>query len=216
MKTKLINYIAQHPIIPVFYHDDLEICQEIMKACYAGGIRVFEFVNRGQNAQANFKALLAYKERNFPELKLGIGTILKAQQAEEFLQLGAEFLVSPIVNKSIAKVAEDKQTLWIPGCMTPTEIATAEELGCTFIKLFPGDTLGPGYLKSIRPLFSDIKFMPTGGVDVSEDNIQSWFSAGVMAVGLGSKLFTKTADQYDYAQITQACAALLKWAHKTS
>ena len=216
MKTKLINYIAQHPIIPVFYHDDLAICKEIMQACYAGGVRVFEFVNRGENAQTNFKALLAYKESNFPEMKLGIGTILKAQQAEEFLQLGTEFLVSPIVNASIAKVAAEKQTLWIPGCMTPTEIAQAKELGCTFIKLFPGDTLGPGFLRSIRPLFSDINFMPTGGVDVKEENIQSWFDAGVMAVGLGSKLFIKTANEFDYAQITVACKNLLKWAKKGS
>jgi len=211
MKEQLINYIADHPIIPVFYHDDLETCQHIMEACYAGGIRVFEFVNRGKNAQTNFKALLAYKENNFPAMKLGIGTILRVDQAEEYLKLGAEFLVSPIFNESIAKIAALHNTLWIPGCMTPTEIAAAQAVGCNFIKLFPGDTLGPGFLNSIRPLFSGIKFMPTGGVDVTEESIQSWFSAGVIAVGLGSKLFKKTENQYDYTQITAMCESLLKW-----
>ena len=211
-KTELLNFIEEYPIIPVFYNDDLEICKNILKSCYEGGIRVFEFVNRGTKAKNNFCELLNYKEQNFPDLILGIGTILNKDTALDFLRLGAQFIVSPIFKEELAQVAIEKDCLWIPGCMTPTEIIVANEAGCQLIKLFPGDTLGPGFLKSIRPLFPQIKFMPTGGVEVSEENIKTWFAASVSAVGLGSKLFKISQDEYNYQEISDSCSKLLKWA----
>lgn len=211
MKEQLLTHIFNYPVIPVFYHDDVQICKQIMKACYDGGIRTFEFVNRGTAAKSNFAELLVYRNTEFPDLKLGIGTILDAQTAEDFVALGTDFLVSPIFNSSIAEVANKHQLLWIPGCMTPSEIAQAQEADCTFIKLFPGETLGPSFLKSIKPLFPKLKFMPTGGVDMTEDNIRTWFKAGVSAVGLGSKLFSQSDVGYDYAQIQANCTKLLSW-----
>ncbi|MEI5984507.1 MULTISPECIES: bifunctional 4-hydroxy-2-oxoglutarate aldolase/2-dehydro-3-deoxy-phosphogluconate aldolase [Sphingobacterium] len=214
MKNQILDTIAAYPVIPVFYHDEVEICINVLKACYEGGIRVFEFVNRGAAATENFKALMAYKVEHFPDLKLGIGTILDTEAAKKFIKLGTEFLVSPIFTQELAKLAKEKGILWIPGCMTPSEIAAAMHAGCGFIKLFPGETLGTGFLKSIKPLFPTVKFMPTGGVDVTQSNIQNWFEAGVSAVGLGSKLFVKNQTGFDYQAISQNCRNLLSWVKK--
>jgi 2-dehydro-3-deoxyphosphogluconate aldolase/(4S)-4-hydroxy-2-oxoglutarate aldolase len=182
-----------------------------MKASYAGGIRVFEFVSRGAKALENFKILLDYKKAHLSDLLLGIGTIKTAAQAQAFISAGADFIVSPIVLKEIAEVTLDRGVLWIPGCMTPTEIALAESLGAPLVKLFPGDTLGPGFLKAIKPLFPNVKFMPTGGVDVAEDNIRGWFEAGVYSVGLGSKLFNAPTDATDYTWLSERAQKLFGW-----
>lgn len=192
--NNLLTLIQQHPAIPVYYHDDAATCLQVLDACYKGGIRVFEFVARGSKAVENFKALLAHKRAHYPDLALGIGTIKTAEQAKQFVDLGAEFIVSPIVVPAIADETFAKGIDWIPGCMTPTEIALAETLGASLVKLFPGDSLGPKFVKSIKPLFPALKFMPTGGVEVEEANIANWFDAGVFSVGLGSKLFAKPED----------------------
>jgi 2-dehydro-3-deoxyphosphogluconate aldolase/(4S)-4-hydroxy-2-oxoglutarate aldolase len=185
----ILSKIESSPIIPVYYHDDINQCIDILKSCYNGGVRVFEFVNRGPEAINNFKALLRYRDENFKDLYLGIGTIKNKQQALDFLNIGAEFIVSPIVKAEIAEVTLKNNILWIPGCMTPTEISLAEELGAPLVKLFPGDALGANFLKGIKPLFQSLKFMPTGGVSLDEQNLTDWFKAGVSAVGMGSKLF---------------------------
>ncbi|MFZ4863658.1 bifunctional 4-hydroxy-2-oxoglutarate aldolase/2-dehydro-3-deoxy-phosphogluconate aldolase [Sphingobacterium sp. Mn56C] len=189
MQTTIIDKIKAAPVIPVFYHDDLEYCKAVLSQSYAGGIRVFEFVNRGAAALRNFEALMAFKQAHYPDLALGIGTIKNAQQVADFAALGAEFIVSPIIDAAVVAAAKAHSLYWIPGCMTPTEIAFAESLGADLVKLFPGDVLGPQFLKAIKPLFPNLKFMPTGGVDVTELSIKSWRDAGVFAVGLGSKLF---------------------------
>lgn len=210
----ILEKLGQVPSIPVYYNDDSARCIQILQAAYDGGIRLFEFVNRGDKALENFKILIDYKKQHLPELSLGIGTIKTAEQATLFLDAGAEFLVSPIVTEAVAKVAAARNVLWIPGCMTPTEIALAESLGAPLVKLFPGDTLGPGFLKAIKPLFRDTLFMPTGGVKVEAENIKEWFDAGVYAVGLGSKLFEEPADAKDFSWLTERCAKLVAWAKK--
>ena len=213
MKNQIIDQIVQSPVIPVFYDAEINTCIKILTSCYQGGIRVFEFVNRGPEAEKNFKELLDYRDKNFKDLKLGIGTIMNAEQAKLFSEMGADFLVSPIFSDSIASAIKDGM-LWIPGCMTPSEIAAAQNVGCTFVKLFPGETLGPGFLKSIKPIFPKLKFMPTGGVDCTEDSIDKWFDAGVSAVGLGSKLFVKIDGKYQYGAISENCDNLLNWARR--
>jgi len=206
----LLNTIRQYPVIPVYYNDDTTTCIEVLKACYEGGIRIFEFVNRGAQAKENFKALLQYKSEHCPDLKLGIGTIKTAQQAKEFVELGAAFIVSPIIVTEIAAETSDKGILWIPGCMTPTEIALAEQLRAPLVKLFPGDTLGPQFLKAIKPLFPDMKFMPTGGVDIEKTNLDTWFEAGVFSVGLGSKLFAAPAGASGYDWLVERVKVLME------
>lgn len=204
-----LKVIQEYPVIPVYYHEDAQTCIEVLKASYAGGIRVFEFTNRGQNAPQNFKALLDYRNKHLTDMQLGIGTIKTVAQAEAYIKLGADFIVSPIVSADLAEVTAAHHILWIPGCMTPTEINLAEELGAPLVKLFPGDTLGTGFLKAIKPLFPNLKFMPTGGVDVTKESIDSWLSAGVTALGFGSKLFQQPEHAADYKWLTERCQLLI-------
>ena len=214
MGNQIINKILANPVIPVFYDDDLSICIQVLESCYRGGIRVFEFVNRGEAAEENFRELFKYKNQYFPDLSLGIGTILNADQAKRFIALDADFLVSPLFSDAIAQIAKANDSFWIPGCMTPSEIGAAHQAGFNFIKIFPGGSLGPSFVKGIRPIFPDIYLMPTGGVECTQSSIKSWFDAGVNAVGLGSKLFEKIGQEYQYEQIQKNCAALLGWAPK--
>lgn len=209
MKNTL-NHILNYPILPVYYHDDLATCIAVVDACYQGGIRVFEFVNRGEQAAANFSQLLTHQKENWPDLLLGIGTIKNAVMASEYMDRGAEFIVSPVVKPEIAEVTLKQGILWVPGCMTPTEISLAEDLGAPLVKLFPGDTLGAGFLKAIKPLFPGMRFMPTGGVNPTQESITGWFDAGVSAVGLGSKLFAKPETASDYGWLTQRSRELMK------
>lgn len=213
-QTNPLKVIQEYPVIPVYYNEDGDTCIEVLKATYAGGIRVFEFTNRGGNAAQNFKALLAYRDEHFADMQLGIGTIKTVEQAESYLKLGADFIVSPIVRADLSKVCADHGVLWIPGCMTPTEINFAEELGAPLVKLFPGDTLGIGFLKAIKPLFPNLKFMPTGGVDVTKENIDNWLNAGVTALGFGSKLFHQTEHTSNYNWLTERCQLLVKFVNQ--
>ncbi|WP_198405746.1 beta/alpha barrel domain-containing protein [Chitinophaga caeni] len=178
-------------MVPVFYHDDVNVCKTVLKTCYEAGVRVFEFTNRGVNATKNFEVLQTYKKEHFPGLLLGIGTIKQASEAKTYIDLDTDFIVSPIVDGNTAATCKEHDVLWVPGCMTPTEVAQAEQLGAGFVKLFPGNILGPGFLKSIKPLFPGLKFMPTGGVNVSQESLSAWFLAGVTCVGMGSNLLTK-------------------------
>lgn len=213
-ETNPLSMIQAYPVIPVYYNEDAQTCIEVLKASYAGGIRVFEFTNRGQNAPENFKALLSYRNERLKDLKLGIGTIKTVAQAEAYINLGADFIVSPIVKADLASVTATHNVLWIPGCMTPTEINFAEELGAPLVKLFPGDTLGVGFLKAIKPLFPDLKFMPTGGVDVNKENIDSWLNAGVTALGFGSKLFQQPEQATNYNWLTERCQLLIRMVNR--
>jgi len=210
MKNTL-DHILAYPVLPVYYNDDPQTCIDVVNACYEGGIRVFEFVNRGANALENFRRLLEYRNTSLPELKLGIGTIKNAATATQYINAGADFIVSPVVKAEIAEVTLAQNILWIPGCMTPTEISLAEDLGAPLVKLFPGDTLGTKFLKAIKPLFPTMRFMPTGGVSPDEQNVAEWFAAGVSAVGMGSKLFAQPAGATDYQWLAERARDLIGW-----
>jgi len=203
--TNVLDQIISHPVIPVYYNDDPATCLAVMSACYQGGVRIFEFTNRGEKAMENFQILQQERDVNFPDLLIGIGTIKTPEQAKTYIKLQADFIVSPVVTKELAEITKRSDTFWIPGCMTPTEIALAEELGAQLVKLFPGDLLGPSFLKAIKPLFQGLKFMPTGGVDIAPENITNWLQAGVTALGFGSKLFDAPAGSTDYDWLTERC-----------
>lgn len=184
-------YVKKVKLLPLFYHDDITICKEIIKALYTAGIRCIEFTNRGSLALENFKLLLAHRNEHYADLVLAIGTIQNQKEAQAFIEAGADFLISPIFDQSIADAAYLHKKLWIPGCMTPTEIHMAETAGCDLIKLFPGNVLGPGFISAIKPLFPSVSFIVTGGVDPSQENLTAWFKAGVVGVGMGSKLMSE-------------------------
>lgn len=196
------SQIKQQAMLPLFYDDNVDTCIAITRSLYEAGIRCIEFTNRGVNAFVNFVELLKLRQQ-LPGLLLGIGTIKSSEDANKFIEAGADFLVSPIFESGIADVAYLNKILWIPGCMTPTEIHTAQMAGCTVIKLFPGNLLKPSYVEAIMPLFSGLDFLVTGGVDTTKESIESWFKAGVSGVGMGSKLITKEViNTGDFTRLT--------------
>jgi 2-dehydro-3-deoxyphosphogluconate aldolase/(4S)-4-hydroxy-2-oxoglutarate aldolase len=191
--AQALDTIIGQGILPLFYSPDETLSKEILQSLFDAGIRAVEFTNRGADALRVFGALIAFRDASLPGMLLGIGTIKNAGQANAFADAGADFLISPGTLPDVAAVAAERGLLWVPGCMSTTEIIVAENLGCRFVKLFPGSLLGPEYVTAVKDLFPGMRFMPTGGVEVSEENIGAWFRSGVSAVGLGSKLITKAA-----------------------
>lgn len=191
-------------IVPVFYHKDLEVCKQVVKACYEGGARVFEFTNRGDFAHEVFGELNKYVNENFKEMILGVGSVLDAGTASLYLQLGANFIVSPIVNPEMAKTCNRRKVAWMPGCGSVTEISYAEELGAEVVKIFPGSQVGgPSFVKAVKGPLPWSSIMPTGGVSPTKENLKEWFEAGVHCVGIGSKLFLKNGDgSFNYEGIS--------------
>lgn len=204
----IIQTIASCPIVPVYYHADPDTCIKALELAYKTGIRVFEFVNRGEQAQKNFEILKSYRDNHLQGMSLGIGTIKNKEQAETFLSLGADFIVSPIVLAEIAEAAQNANKPWIPGTMTPTEIELASRLGASVIKIFPANILGPQYIKGIKPLFPELKFMVTGGISADFSQIKTWYDAGVFAVGLGSLPLNNPDEEQNIQAIVQSVIQL--------
>ena len=203
--------IIQQGVLPLYFNPNTETSLEIVKALYRAGIKIVEYTNRDESSLAVFRKLVEYRNVEIPDLKLGAGTIKDLATAVRFLEAGADFLVSPGYVSAIADYAVPKDHLYVPGCMTATEIIMAETAGIRFIKLFPGSILGPSFVSQIRDIFPQIKFMPTGGVDCSSNNLEAWFSAGVSAVGMGSKLISKELmAAKDYSSLEQDTRQLLQ------
>jgi len=201
-KAQILELVPRQGVLPLFFHKDAEVSVEVMRALYEGGIRAIEYTNRGEAAFVNFKQMKEVRDKEMPEMMLGIGTIKNGEQARNFIEAGADYIISPGFVKEAADEANKAGLLYVPGCMTPTEIIVAEQYGCQFIKLFPGNLLGPDFMSAIKELFPNLMFMPTGGVDLDKENISGWFKAGVRAVGMGSKLISKSLlEQKDYAKI---------------
>ncbi len=186
-----LKKILEQGTLPLFFYKDAEVSLEIVRTIYKAGVRIFEYTNRGPEALENFKLIRKLVNEEMPDLDLGIGTIKSVKEAQDFLAAGADFIVSPVVNAEVGQLLYEADLLWIPGCMTPTEIYLAQQNHAALIKLFPANILGTAFLSSIKELFVGQLFIPTGGVDLTEDNISGWFKAGVSAVGLGSKLISK-------------------------
>ncbi len=203
-KEELLTLIPQQGILPLYFNKDAEVSIDILKALYRAGIRTVEYTNRGEAALKNFTQMRAVCDNELKEMYLGIGTIKNRASAQAFIDAGADYIISPGLVEDAAHLANGQNILWVPGCMTPTEIIKAEQLGAKVIKLFPGNILGPGFLTAIKELFPDLLFMPTGGVDVDKENLSGWFKAGVCAVGMGSKLISKSLmEAKDYAKMEE-------------
>jgi len=213
-KETLLKLIPEQGILPLFYFKDTEVSIGLLRALYQAGIRAIEYTNRGEQALKNFVAMRRVCDDEMKDMYLGIGTIKNGEMAEAFIDAGTDFIVCPGLVKKVAEIADRHDMLWTPGCMTPTEIIKAEQLGAQLIKLFPGNLLGPSFVSTIKELFPGLLFMPTGGVEVSKDNLGAWFKSGVCAVGMGSKLVTKAImenKQYDeLTKLTQEALALVK------
>lgn len=192
--------IIEQGMLPLYFNSDETVSVEVLRAIYKAGVKAVEYTNRGEAALSNFKKLVEIRNAEMQGMLLGVGTIKNMEQAEAYMAAGADFLVSPGFVPDVAAYAVSKDLFYAPGCMTPTEIIAAENAGIKFIKLFPGNMLGPEFLSGIKDIFPKLLFMPTGGVDTTRENIEGWFKAGVCAVGMGSKLISKKLmEAKDYA-----------------
>src|SRR4030095_13799794 len=210
-KTQQITDAIMHQgILPLYFNADETVSIDVVKAIYKGGIKAVEYTNRGEEALNNFIRMTVVRNAEMPDLLLGVGTIKNLKDAKNYMAAGADFLVSPGFVKEVADYAVSKDIFYAPGCMTPSEIIAAENAGIKFIKLFPGNLLGPEFLSGIKDIFQNLLFMPTGGVDTTRENIEGWFQAGVSAVGMGSKLISKKLmEEKNYAKIEQMAKEVL-------
>lgn len=206
-KIETLRAIIQTGMVPVYYNSDIKVAKQVVRACYKGGVKVFEFTNRGDFAHEVFGELVKYAERECPELILGAGSVVDAATAALFIQLGANFIVGPLFNPEIAKVCNRRLIPYVPGCGSVSEIGFAQEAGCDLCKIFPaGNVGGSSFVKNIKAPMPWTLLMATGAVEPTEENLAAWFKAGVTCVGMGSKLFPKeviTSD--DWQAITELC-----------
>ena len=190
-RIEVVQQMKESGMVPLFYHSDSEVAKAVLKACYDGGARLMEFTSRGDFAIEIFKDLIKYALAELPGMILGVGSVTDAAAASQYMLAGANFVVTPVFREDIALVCNRRKVLWSPGCGSLTEIANAEEWGCELVKLFPGSTYGPGFVKAIKGPQPWTSIMPTGGVSTEEENLRGWFDAGVTCVGMGSKLISK-------------------------
>ena len=189
-RLEVVTKMMETGMVPLFYHSDIEVAKKTLKACYQGGARLLEFTSRGDFAYQIFDQLNKYVLAELPEMIMGVGSITDAAAASLYMQLGANFIVTPVLREDIAIVCNRRKILWSAGCGSLTEISKAEELGGEIIKLFPGSTYGPEFVKAVKGPQPWTNIMPTGGVSTEEDNLKSWFESGVVCVGMGSKLIS--------------------------
>ncbi len=190
-RLEVVQAMQETGMVPLFFHHDIELSKKVLKACYDGGARLLEFTARGDFAHEVFGTLTKYAIAELPGMIMGVGSVTDAAAASLYMQLGANFVVTPVLREDIAVVCNRRKVLWSPGCGTLTEITKAEEMGCEIVKLFPGDIYGPQFVKGIKGPQPWTSIMPTGGVSPTKENLKGWFDAGVTCVGMGSKLISK-------------------------
>lgn len=210
-KLQVIQTITETGLVPVFYNSDIELSKKVLKACYDGGVRVFEFTNRGDFAHEVFIELVKYANNELPGLILGIGSVVDPETAALYIQLGANFVVGPLFNPEITPICNRRLIPYCPGCATPSEIGAAQQAGCDICKVFPGDVLGPAFVKAIKVPMPWSQLMITGGVKPTKENLEAWFKAGVTCVGMGSNLFPKEViEAGEWNMISELCAQTLE------
>ena len=211
-KIQVLEKMRTTGMVPVFYHSDIEVAKQVVKACYDGGVRAFEFTNRGDFAHEVFAECVKFAAKECPEMAMGVGSIVDAPTAALYIQMGACFVVGPLLNPDIAKVCNRRLIPYVPGCGTVSEIGKAQELGCDLTKVFPGDVYGPAFVKGTLAPMPWSKIMVTGGVSPDNENLTAWFKAGAFCVGMGSKLFPKdTLKNKDWQHITEMCRQSLEY-----
>jgi 2-dehydro-3-deoxyphosphogluconate aldolase/(4S)-4-hydroxy-2-oxoglutarate aldolase len=211
-RVDVILRIREAGIVPIFYHKDPDVCRNVIKSCFEGGMKVFEFTNRGDFAHELFSDLNKWAEKDVPGLIMGVGSVVDAGTASLYIQLGANFIVSPLLNPEMAKVCNRRKVMWIPGCGSMSEISYAEELGAETVKMFPGLSVGgPDFIKAVKGPCPWTSIMPTGGVEPTIENLRDWYEAGATCVGIGSNLITKEFIQKkDWEGLTKRIASSLK------
>ncbi|MCH5346480.1 MAG: bifunctional 4-hydroxy-2-oxoglutarate aldolase/2-dehydro-3-deoxy-phosphogluconate aldolase [Muribaculaceae bacterium] len=209
-KIAVLQKMGETRMVPVFYDKDVEVACAVVKACYDGGVRAFEFTNRGDFAHEVFAEVVKFAAKECPEMAMGVGSIVDPATAALYLQLGACFVVGPLFNPEISKICNRRNVPYTPGCGSVSEVGFAQESGCDLCKVFPGDVLGPKFVKGLKAPMPWSKLMVTGGVEPTEENLKGWFAAGVFCVGMGSKLFPKDkVAAKDWQYVTDKCREAL-------
>lgn len=206
-KIQVLSVMKNTGMVPVFYHGDVEIAKQVVKACYEGGVRAFEFTNRGDFAHEVFGELNKWVAIECPDMVMGVGSVVDPATAALYIQLGANFIVGPLFNPEVAKVCNRRLVPYTPGCGSVSEIGLAQECGCDLCKVFPaGNVGGPSFVKNVKAPMPWSMLMVTGGVEPTKDNLSTWIKAGVTCVGMGSNLFPKeVVAAKDWAWITAKC-----------
>lgn len=206
-----LNLLIEQGIFPLYFNEDATVSIEIMRALTRAGYKAIEYTNRDTAAFENFKKLIAVRDKEIPEMLLGIGTVKNAEQAKAYINAGADLIVTPGIDATVGSVTHNAGLLWVPGCMTATEIMLAEQCNAKLVKIFPGSLVGPSYITAMKDVFRKLLFMPSGGVDTSAENIAAWFNAGVSLVGMGSKLISKSLmEKKDYDAIEMLARNVLQ------
>lgn len=209
-KNTTLAQVSATGLVPLFTHNDLELCLGVLRACYDAGVKVFEFTNRTENSYKNFAELVKIAADEMPEMILGIGTIYDAAMADKFIEVGTNFIVAPVMNPEVGKVCLAAGIPWMPGVMTVTEIYNARMAGAEFIKIFPGEVLGAGFVKAIKAPMPDVQIMVTGGVSPTLESLKMWFDAGTTAVGIGSQLVPKDVlASKDFSKVAEIVGSAL-------
>ena len=210
-KIAVMEKIGSTGMVPVFYNKDIEVAKKVVKACYDGGVRAFEFTNRGDFAHEVFAEVIKFAAKECPEMAMGVGSVVDPATAALYIQMGACFVVGPLFNPEIAKICNRRLVPYTPGCGSISEVGPAQEVGCDLCKVFPGDVLGPAFVKGLRAPMPWSKLMVTGGVKPTQENLEGWFKAGVYCVGMGSNLFPKDViAAQDWGKISELCAGALQ------
>ena len=206
-KIQVLSVMKSTAMVPVFYHSDVEIAKQVVKACYEGGVRAFEFTNRGDFAHEVFGELNKWVARECPDMVMGVGSVVDPATAALYIQLGANFIVGPLFNAEVAKVCNRRLVPYTPGCGSVSEIGQAQECGCDLCKVFPaGNVGGPSFVKNVKAPMPWSMLMVTGGVEPTRENLTAWIKAGVTCVGMGSNLFPKeVVAAQDWAWISAKC-----------
>jgi 2-dehydro-3-deoxyphosphogluconate aldolase/(4S)-4-hydroxy-2-oxoglutarate aldolase len=210
----MLETLSLHPLVPVFFHPDALYSQNLVQACYEGGMRLVEFTNRGPEAPEVFAHLRQFTRQRYPDLLLGIGTIYTAAEAELFIDLGADFVVQPVTVPEVGEVCKRHKIPWIPGAMTPTEIFRALELGAAVAKVFPGIALKPDFIKALRGPMPKVPLMVNGGMEPTEECLNAWFEAGATALGMGAQQFFQDKEMQDFDSVREKVAAMMAVAQK--
>lgn len=209
-RHQVISEMQKSSLVPLFYHKDPDLAKKVLTACYKGGARLLEFTHRGDFAHEVFRELIDYATAELPGMILGVGSVTDAASASYYMQIGANFIVTPVYREDIAVVCNRRKVLWSPGCGSLTEIAKAEEMGAEIVKLFPGNIYGPDFVKAIKGPQPWTSIMPTGGVSTDLENLKQWFDAGVTCVGMGSKLISKTVlEKQDFNALEKTVSQTL-------
>jgi 2-dehydro-3-deoxyphosphogluconate aldolase/(4S)-4-hydroxy-2-oxoglutarate aldolase len=201
-KSELLKLIPEQGILPLYFNDSIEVSIDVLRALYAAGLKAVEYAQRGEKAFRNFEKMRQVCDTELKGMYLGIGTIKNESIAKKYIDAGADFIICPGIFESVSRICNEMNILCIPGCMTPTDIISAEASGATIVKLFPANSLGPSYLEAIKAIFPGLLFMPTGGIELNKENLTGWLKTGICAVG-GSKLITKSVmDNQQYDELT--------------